>query len=103
VATGFREQRPRGATRRQSPERAATRRGRPGTAGHDMNPPGRLPDLFISSIYISFASTARSDRAAAALPLPTKLRPRLACSPLQKRVGQLVRSSAVFSSTFSTP
>jgi len=79
------------------------RHGRPGTAGHDMNPAARLHDLFISSIYISFTSTARSDRAAAAPPLPTKLRPRLARSPLQKRVGQLVRSSAVFSSTFSTP
>jgi len=67
-----------------------------------MNPPACLPDLFISSIYISFASTTRSDRATTAPPLPTKLRPRLARSSLQKHVGQLVHSSAVFSSTFST-
>ena len=64
-----------------------------------MNLPARLPDLFISSIYISFASTARSDRAAAAPPLPTKLRPRLARSPLQKREPQLDHSSDVSSST----
>jgi len=71
-------------------------------ASHDMNPPACLPDQFVSSISISIASTASSNRAAAAPPLPTKLRHRLACSPLQKRVGQLINSFAVFSSTFST-
>jgi len=68
-----------------------------------MNSPARLPDRFTVHFLFSIASTASSNRAAAAPPLPTKLRHRLARSPLQKRVGQLVRSSAVFSSTFSTP
>ena len=42
VTRPFRRSPPRGATRRRSPERVATRCGRPGTTGHDVNPPTRL-------------------------------------------------------------
>ena len=89
------------AARRQSPERAATRRGRPGVAGHNMNSPARLPDRFIVHFLLSIASTASSNRAAAAPPLPTKLRRRLAHSPPQNRRLHLAQSSTVSSSTSS--
>jgi len=59
------------AARRRSPERAATRRGRPSAAGHDMNPPTRLPDQFVSSIYISFAFTRSQQQRTAAPPSPS--------------------------------
>ena len=53
-------------------------------------------------IFHFFASSARSQRAQAAPPLPLQLRRRRARAPLQKRALHLHRSSAVFASTSST-
>jgi len=71
-------------------------------AGHDVNTPARLPDALATSISPLQPPSTAPQASSAALPLPTKLHHRLARSPLQKRVGQLVNSFAVFSSTFST-
>ena len=51
VMSVFRKQTPRGATRRRPADRAATRRRRPGTAGHDVNTPTRLPDQLVSPFF----------------------------------------------------
>ena len=59
----FKKQPTRGDTHRRPSDRTAMRHGRPSTADHDVNPPTRLPDQFASSISISIASSASSNRA----------------------------------------
>ena len=89
------------AIRRRPANRATTRRGHPGAAGHDMSTPRACPN--VSSAPFALLRLHRAQRqAAVASPFPTEHCHRLACSPLQKRVGHLAPSFAVISSPSST-
>ena len=98
----FKNQPTHGDTRRRPSDRTATRRKCPGEASHDVHTPTCLPDQFASSIFISIASTASSDRAQRPPLLPSELRHRRARAPPQKRELRLHHNSVVSSSTFST-
>ena len=83
----FRKRMARGATRRWPADRAATCRGRPGTAGHDVNTPTRLPDQLVSSFFSFYAFTHEQQQSSRSAIAAVKPRRRLAHAPSQKRVG----------------
>jgi len=77
----------------------ATRRGRPGTAGLALIP--RTLARPVHPLIFHFLRLLRS--LAAPQQQPQQLRRACSCSPLQNRSLHLHHSSAVFSSTSSTP